>query len=128
VVDFGTATTFDAISVEGEYLGGAICPGVGISAEALFQRAARLPRVEIARPRGVIGRTTVTSMQAGLYYGYLGLVESLVARMRIELGGEPKVIATGGLASLLLGDSKVVDHLDPLLTLTGLRILYERNR
>ena len=128
VVDFGTATTFDAISVDGEYLGGAICPGVGISAEALFQRAARLPRVEIARPRGVIGRTTVTSMQAGLYYGYLGLVESLVARMRIELGGEPKVIATGGLASLLLGDSKVVDHLDPLLTLTGLRILYERNR
>jgi len=127
VVDFGTATTFDAISVHGEYLGGAICPGVGISAEALFQRAARLPRVEITRPKTVIGRTTVTSIQAGLYYGYLGLVESLVARMRAELTGEAKIIATGGLAQLLLAESKVVDHLDPLLTLTGLRILYERN-
>ncbi len=127
VVDFGTATTFDAISARGEYLGGAICPGIGISAEALFQRAARLPRVEIARPKAVIGKTTVQSMQAGLYFGYLGLVEGLVARMREELGGNPKVIATGGLAGMLLTGSSVVDQVDPLLTLTGLRILYERN-
>jgi type III pantothenate kinase len=128
VVDFGTATTFDAISERGEYLGGAICPGVGISAEALFQRAARLPRVDITRPRAVIGKTTVASMQAGLYYGYLALVEGLVARMREEMGGRSKVVATGGLAELVLGESKLVDHLDPLLTLTGLRILFERNR
>jgi type III pantothenate kinase len=127
VVDFGTATTFDAISSRGEYLGGAICPGIGISAEALFQRAAKLPRVDITRPKAVIGRNTVSSMQSGLYYGYLGLVEGLVARMREELGGTPKVIATGGLAGLLLAGSSVVDHLDPLLTLTGLRMLYERN-
>ncbi len=127
VVDFGTATTFDAISARGEYLGGAICPGIGISAEALFQRAARLPRVDIARPKSVIGRTTVHSMQAGLYYGYLGLVEGLVKRMREELGGSPKVVATGGLAGLLLAESALVDHLDPWLTLTGLRILHERN-
>jgi type III pantothenate kinase len=128
VVDFGTATTFDAISARGEYLGGAICPGIGISAEALFQRAAKLPRVDIVRPKSVIGRTTVTSMQSGLYFGYLGLVEGLVGRMRDELGGRPKVVATGGLAGLLLAGSNLVDHLDPLLTLTGLRILYERNR
>ena len=127
VVDFGTATTFDAISARGEYLGGAICPGIGISAEALFQRAAKLPRVDIARPKSVIGRNTVTSMQSGLFFGYLGLVEGLVTRMRDDLGGNPKVIATGGLASLLLADSSLVDHLDPWLTLTGLRILYERN-
>jgi len=128
VVDFGTATTFDAISAQGEYLGGAICPGIGISAEALFQRAAKLPRVEIARPRAVIGRTTVHSIQSGLYFGYLALVEGLVARMRHELGGTPKVIATGGLANLLLAGSSIVDRVDPLLTLTGLRILFERNR
>ncbi len=127
VVDFGTATTFDAISARGEYLGGAICPGIGISAEALFQRAAKLPRVEITRPKAVIGRTTVHSMQSGLYFGYLSLVEGLVARMREELGGNPKVIATGGLATLLLAGSSVVDCVDPLLTLTGLRILYEKN-
>ncbi len=128
VVDFGTATTFDAISGQGEYLGGVICPGIGISAEALFQRAAKLPRVEITRPKAVIGRNTVGSIQAGLYYGYLGLVEGLVARIREELGGEPVVVATGGLAPLLLTGSTVVDHVDPLLTLTGLRILYDRNR
>jgi type III pantothenate kinase len=128
VVDFGTATTFDAISAQGEYLGGAICPGIGISAEALFQRAAKLPRVEITRPKAVIGRTTVHSMQSGLYFGYLGLVEGLVDRMRHELGGSPKVIATGGLANLLLAGSSIVDRVDPLLTLTGLRILFERNR
>jgi len=128
VVDFGTATTFDAISAKGEYLGGAICPGIGISAEALFQRAAKLPRVDIVKPKAVIGKNTVGSMQAGLYFGYLSLVEGIVARMREEMGGRPKVIATGGLAQLVLGDSTVVDHLDPLLTLNGLRILYERNQ
>jgi type III pantothenate kinase len=127
VVDFGTATTFDAISAQGEYLGGAICPGIGISAEALFQRAAKLPRVEITRPKAVVGKTTVHSMQSGLFYGYLALVEGLVARMRNELGGSPKVIATGGLANLLLAGSSIVDRVDPLLTLTGLRILFERN-
>jgi type III pantothenate kinase len=128
VVDFGTATTFDAISVKGEYLGGAICPGIGISAEALFQRAARLPRVDIAKPKAVIGKNTVGSMQAGLYFGYLSLVEGIVARMREEMGGRPTVIATGGLAQMVLGDSSVVDHVDPLLTLNGLKILYDRNQ
>jgi type III pantothenate kinase len=128
VVDFGTATTFDAISARGEYLGGAICPGVGISAEALFQHAAKLPRVDVAQPKAIIGRNTVGSMQAGLFYGYLSLVEGVVARMRAELGGRATVIATGGLAQLILTESTAVDHLDPLLTLTGLRILFERNQ
>ena len=128
VLDFGTATTFDAISVKGEYLGGAICPGIGISAEALFQRAAKLPRVDIVKPKAVIGKNTVGSMQAGLFYGYLSLVEGIVARMREEMGGRPKVIATGGLAQLVLGDSNLVDHVDPLLTLNGLRILFDRNQ
>jgi len=128
VVDFGTATTFDAISTKGEYQGGAICPGIGISAEALFQRAAKLPRVDIIKPKAVIGKNTVGSMQAGLYFGYLSLVEGVVARMREEMGGRPKVIATGGLAQLVLGDSTLVDHVDPLLTLNGLRILFERNQ
>lgn len=128
VVDFGTATTFDAISARGEYLGGVICPGIGISSEALFQRAARLPRVDIARPKTVIGKNTVGSMQSGLFYGYLGLVEGVVTRMRAELGGQPTVVATGGLAQLLLAESTVVDHVDPLLTLTGLRILFDRNQ
>jgi type III pantothenate kinase len=127
VVDLGTATTFDAISARGEYLGGAICPGIGISAEALFQHAAKLPRVDIAQPKTTIGKNTVGSMQAGLFYGYLGLVEGVVARMRAELGGMVTVVATGGLAQLLLTESTTVDHVDPLLTLTGLRILYERN-
>lgn len=128
VVDFGTATTFDAISARGEYLGGAICPGIAISAEALFQHAAKLPRVDIVQPKAIIGRNTVGSMQAGLFYGYLGLVEGVVARMRVELGGRATVIATGGLAQLLLTESTAVDHVDPLLTLTGLRILFERNQ
>jgi type III pantothenate kinase len=128
VVDFGTATTFDAISAHGEYIGGAICPGIGISAEALFQHAAKLPRVDVAYPKAIIGRNTVGSMQAGLFYGYLGLVEGVVARMRAELGGRAAVVATGGLAQLLLADSTAVDQVDPLLTLTGLRILFERNQ
>ncbi len=128
VVDFGTATTFDAISVWGEYLGGAICPGIGISSEALFQHAAKLPRVDITRPKVIIGKNTVGSMQAGLFFGYLSLVEGIVARMRAELGGRAAVVATGGLAELLLTESTAVDHVDPLLTLTGLRILFERNQ
>ena len=128
VVDFGTATTFDAISARGEYIGGAICPGIGISAEALFQHAAKLPRVDVTQPKAIIGRNTVGSMQAGLFYGYLSLVEGVVARMRAELGGRATVIATGGLAQLLLAESAAVDHVDPLLTLAGLRILFERNQ
>jgi len=128
VVDFGTATTFDAISVRGEYLGGVICPGIGISSEALFQQAAKLPRVDILRPKVIIGRNTVGSMQAGLFYGYLSLVEGVVTRMRAELGGRAAVVATGGLAQLLLTESTAVDHVDPLLTLTGLRIIFERNQ
>ncbi len=128
VVDFGTATTFDAVSARGEYIGGVICPGIGISSEALFQHAAKLPRVDIARPKGVIGRNTVGSMQAGLFYGYLSLVEGVVARMRVELGGQAVTVATGGLAQLVLAESAAIDHVDPLLTLTGLRILFERNQ
>ena len=128
IVDFGTATTFDAVSARGEYLGGAICPGIGISSEALFQHAAKLPRVDIARPKMIIGKNTVGSMQAGLFYGYLSLVEGVVARMRAELGGRATVVATGGLAQLLLTESTAVDYVDPLLTLTGLRILFERNQ
>lgn len=128
VVDFGTATTFDAISAKGEYMGGVIAPGIGIAAEALFERTAKLPRIDIARPNTVVGKTTVTSMQSGLFFGYLGLVEGIVARMREEMGGDPIVIGTGGLAHLMLTDSPSVTHVDPLLTLTGLRIIYERNR
>jgi type III pantothenate kinase len=128
VVDFGTATTFDAVSPRGEYIGGVICPGIGISSEALFQHAAKLPRVDIARPKAVIGRNTVGSMQAGLFYGYLSLVEGVVARMRAELGGRATTVATGGLAQLVLAESTAIDHVDPLLTLTGLRILFERNQ
>ena len=128
VVDFGTATTFDAISARGEYIGGAICPGIGISAEALFQHAAKLPRVDVTQPKAIIGKNTVGSMQAGLFYGYLSLVEGVVARMRVELGDRATVIATGGLAQLLLAESTAVDRVDPLLTLTGLRILFERNQ
>lgn len=127
VVDFGTATTFDAISARGEYLGGVIAPGIGISAEALFERAAKLPRIDIAKPKAVVGKNTVGSMQAGMYYGYLGLVEGIVTRMKAEMEGDPVVVATGGLSHLILAESKLVQHVDPLLTLTGLRILYERN-
>jgi type III pantothenate kinase len=128
VVDFGTATTFDVISEEGEYLGGAIAPGISISAEALFQRAAKLPRIDIARPKEAIGKSTVTSMQSGLYYGYLSLVEGMLARIKAEMSVDPIVVATGGLAHLIVGNSPLIDHIDPLLTLEGLRILYERNQ
>jgi len=127
VVDFGTATTFDAISARGEYLGGAIAPGLGVSAEALFARAARLPRVEIRRPPHLVGRNTVHSLQSGLYYGYLGLVEGMVRRMRQEMEPKTRVIATGGLAEVLGPDLECVDAIDLLLTLEGLRLLYERN-
>lgn len=129
VVDFGTATTFDAVSENFDYLGGAIAPGIGISAEALFQRAAKLHRIEIAKPDRVIGKNTTTSMQAGIFYGYAGLVDHIVERMKDEMG-EPgiKVIATGGLASLIASETKTIDLVDGMLTLEGLRIIYEKNR
>ena len=128
VVDFGTATTFDAVSPKGEYLGGAICPGIAISMEALFRHASKLPRVEFARPPTVVGRNTVASIQSGLVYGYVGLVDGICARMAEELGFQPKVIATGGLAPLVAGVSKVISEVDEHLTLEGLRIVHERNR
>ncbi|HXH27587.1 MAG TPA: type III pantothenate kinase [Candidatus Polarisedimenticolia bacterium] len=129
VVDFGTATTFDAISGRGEYLGGAIAPGLTISSEALFQRAARLPRVDIRPPGRVIGRNTVQSLQSGLFYGYLGLVDGVLARMRREMGEPVRTIGTGGLVATLESELRaLVDDLDPNLTLEGLRLLHERNR
>ncbi len=128
VVDFGTATTFDAVSAKGEYLGGVIAPGIGISSEALFERAAKLPRVDIVRPKGVIGKNTVGSMQAGLFYGYIGLVDGIVRRMVKEMEREPAVVGTGGFAHLILAESETVQRIDPLLSLKGLQILYDRNR
>ena len=129
VVDFGTATTFDAISSKGEYMGGAIAPGLAISAEALFERAARLPRVDIRRPPKVIGRNTTHSLQAGLFYGYIALVQGILERMRQEMGEKVRTIGTGGLVSALEADLRaVLDDLDPNLTLEGLRIIHERNR
>jgi type III pantothenate kinase len=127
VVDFGTATTFDAITARGEYLGGVICPGVTISADALFERAARLPRVDVRKPSAVIGRTTVGSMQSGLFYGYVGLVEGLVRRMREELGGEVGCVATGGLAEMIAPEAPAIEVVDRDLTLHGLRIIWNRN-
>ena len=128
VVDFGTATTFDAISAKGEYLGGVICPGPQISADALFQRAARLPRIDVRKPDRVIGRTTVGSMQSGLFWGYVDMVQGLVRRMRAELGGDAAVVATGGLATSVAPETDVIEYVDPELTLRGLRIVWERNR
>jgi type III pantothenate kinase len=128
VVDFGTGTTFDAISKEGDYLGGAIAPGIGIAAEALFIRTAKLPRVDLQRPPSVIGRNTVHSMQSGLLFGYVSLVEGMVARFRKELGPDMKVIATGGLAEVVAAETRVIDFIAPWLTLEGLRILWELNR
>ncbi len=128
IVDFGTATTFDAISVEGDYLGGAIAPGLGVSVEALFSRTAKLPKVEVARPPGVIGKNTVHSMQSGILFGYVSLVEGMVARFRAELGEEMKVIGTGGFVELIAKETNVFTALAPTLTLEGLRIVYELNR
>ncbi|HEX2677439.1 MAG TPA: type III pantothenate kinase [Polyangiales bacterium] len=128
VVDFGTATTFDCVSNRGEYLGGAIAPGIGLSAEALFSRAARLPKTEIIRPPHVLGRNTVHSMQSGLVFGYAGLVDGMVERLRAEMGYPCSVLATGGEASLIRAESKTIDEIDPHLTLDGLRILFERQK
>lgn len=128
VVDFGTATTFDCVTPKGEYLGGVIAPGIQISADALFSRAAKLPRVEIAKPQKVVGRNTLHSMQSGIVYGYVGLVDGIVKRLTAELGYPCKVLATGGLASLIAPLSEAIEEVDPILTLVGLRLLYERNR
>lgn len=128
IVDFGTATTFDYVNGKGEYCGGAIAPGLVISTEALFQRASKLPRIDIAKPPSIIAKNTVNSMQAGIFYGYVGLVDEIVGRIKLESKDTPKVIATGGLANLIAPESKTIDEVDDFLTLDGLRILYERNR
>lgn len=128
VVDFGTATTFDAISAEGDYLGGAIAPGIGIAAEALFTRAAKLPRVDLQKPPAAIGRNTVHAIQSGLLFGYVALVEGMVARFRRELGESMKVIATGGLAEVIAQETPIIDEIAPWLTLDGLRLIWVMNR
>jgi type III pantothenate kinase len=128
VVDIGTATTFDAISKDGDYLGGAIAPGLGIAAEALYSRTAKLPRIELAAPPAAIGKNTVHAMQSGLVLGYVGLVEGLVARIRAELGGQATVIATGGMAHILAQMTDAIEVVDPMLTLEGLRLIYHLNR
>lgn len=130
IVDFGTATTFCAVSDKGEYLGGTIAPGIKISSDALFQKAAKLPRVELIKPGKVICKNTVSSMQSGIVYGYIGLVDYIVTRMKAELKNDPniKVIATGGLATLIASESETIECIDKLLTLDGLQIIYERNK
>jgi type III pantothenate kinase len=128
-VDFGTATTFDVISAAGEYIGGVICPGIGISADALFQRAARLPRVDVRKPPSIVGQTTVTSMQAGLFFGYVSMVDGIVQRIRAELPGGDRAacIATGGMAGVLANETKAIQRVEPDLTLQGLRLIWARN-
>ncbi|MBM6616086.1 type III pantothenate kinase [Bacillus suaedaesalsae] len=128
IVDFGTATTYCYINEDKEYMGGAIAPGVNISTEALYSKAAKLPRIEIARPETIIGKNTVTAMQAGIVYGYVGQVEGIVRRMKDESGTNPRVIATGGLASLISNESNIIDIIDPFLTLKGLHLIYLRNQ
>jgi type III pantothenate kinase len=128
IVDFGTATIFDALSAEGEYLGGAIAPGIGIASDALFKRAAKLPKVEIMRPPAAIGRNTVQSLQSGLLYGYVGLVEGMVTRFRAELGSEMKTIGTGALVELIAKETKSIDIVDPWLALQGLKVIYDLNQ
>jgi len=128
VTDFGTATTFDVVSKEGDYLGGVIAPGIVTGAEALFARAAKLPRVELASPQKVIGTNTVAAMQSGIVYGYVGLVEGIVGRIRKELGEGARVVATGGFAELIARETAVIDSVNPDLTLVGLRIIYQMNR
>jgi len=128
VVDFGTATTFDAVSAKGEYLGGAIAPGLLISAEALYLKTARLPRIEIRKPAGVIGKTTVASMQSGLYFGYVGLTRTIIAEIRKELGGQAKVVATGGFGDQIASEVPEIDAYEANLVLDGLRIIYERQK
>jgi type III pantothenate kinase len=128
IVDFGTATTFDVVTADAKYVGGVIAPGLTISAEALFARAARLPRVDIKRPPHVIGTNTVVNMQSGIFFGYLGLVDGILGRMREEVEGLKTIVATGGLAPLLAAESEFIEHVDETLTLRGLKIIYERNR
>ncbi len=131
IVDFGTATTFDVINAKGEYLGGVITPGIMISADALFERAAKLPRVDIKRPQKVVGSSTTTAMQSGLYHGYTALVDGVLRKIIDEVGGTgkpPSVIATGGLAPLIATGSEYIEHVDDTLTLDGLRLIYERTR
>lgn len=128
VVDFGTATTFDFIDEKGDYLGGAIAPGIGISTEALYSHAAKLPRIELSRPKSTVGRNPISSMQAGIIYGFAGQVDGIVWRMEEEFGYKAKVIATGGLAELISGESKTVQEINPMITLQGLLMIYERNQ
>ena len=126
-IDFGTATTFGVVDRDGSFLGGTICPGIKLSSEALVTGTAKLPRFELARPESVIGRTTLTNLQSGMYYGYVGLVRNIVRKIKQELGEEALVVATGGMALMIADESKVIDKLDGLLTLKGLRLIYERN-
>ncbi len=128
IVDFGTATTWDVVTPKGEYLGGVIAPGVEVSSQALYERASKLPRIQIARPKQVVGRNTEASMQSGLYYGYSGMVDTVVQRIRDEVGFPCHCIATGGLSTLIAEQSKNIDETDTMLTLRGLKLLYDRNR